>query len=801
MVLRFGQTMKISEQWLREWVPTSAGVEVIAEKLTMAGLEVDDILEAGPCLAGVVVGEITSGRPHPQADRLQICDVDVGAPQPLRIVCGAPNAREGLKAPLAKAGARLPGLTVEASMIRGERSDGMLCSASELGLSADAEGLWALPASAPVGASLDELLALPDKVLDIDLTPNRGDCLSVRGVARELAAMLDTTFTDPAVTPPVEHHTLAQGVFIDAPARCAGYAARVIRGVCVNAATPTFITERLRRAGIRCINLPVDIGNYVMLELGQPMHAFDADRLVGTIHVRMAEAGEQIVTLDGENVTLDNETLVIADDEGPVAIAGIIGGQRTAVDDKTVNVVYESACFTPAAVAGQGRRYKIQTDALHRFERGVDPLLHPVALDRATGLLIAYGQGECGPVSRVEGETAPERRRIELGSAHIARLLGQPVEAAWLAATLPKLGIDLEPIAEDRWLARPPSWRFDLAIEADLIEEVARLYGYDRLNSASQGVDLPTVQADDAQPAIAAADSVLRQRGYSEAITYSFVEPALQAALTDNAPTVVLDNPISEQFVEMRRTLWASLLPSWAHNVRRQRATVRLYERGLRFLPSETHDNGIEQRETIAGLVAGAADDVHWDRTTRAVDFFDVKGDVEALLAGTSGAIRYVADRHPALHPGRSARIEQDGVLIGWLGQIAPHLNKIFKNKTLPYVFEIDSSILTATRTVRFQRLSEQPSVRRDLAVIIEESVPVGALKATIESLDIVEIQAVEIFDLFRGEGVETGFKSVALGLIFQDKASTLTDERVATIITRIMTALREQCGAQIRGA
>ncbi|MES1940700.1 phenylalanyl-tRNA ligase subunit beta [Salinisphaera sp. T5B8] len=794
--------MKISEQWLREWVETDASVDVLTRELTMAGLEVDDVLDGGPVLDAVVVGRITECKPHPQADRLKLCQVDVGSDTPLAIVCGAPNAATDLMVPVALVGATLPnGLTIEATEIRGEASAGMLCSASELGLSQDSAGLFALAPDAPVGMPLSDYLGLPDRILDIDLTPNRGDCLSLRGVAREIAVAQDLPVHAPAISAPPASIGARRAVRIDAPDRCAAYAARTIENIQANAATPVWMSERLRRAGVRRISLPVDIGNYVMLEFGQPMHAFDADKLEGTICVRLASEGEHIVTLDGEDVALDASTLVIADDSGPVAIAGMIGGQRTAVDEHTRNVVFESACFTPAAVAGQGRRYKIHTDSLHRFERGVDPALYSLALDRAAELLVGHGGGSAGPVVVTEGAPVwPQPRRIALDTHHISRLLGQSVDDAWVEKALPALGITLEAEGEGQWIACPPSWRYDLEIEADLIEEVARVYGYDHLQTRDSSVTLPPVPADGGLDTAAHAGITLRERGYNEAITYSFVEPGLHAQLTGGEPAVVLDNPISDQLVEMRRTLWAGLLPSWHHNVRRQQATIRLYERGLRFIPDGQSEHGIGQHDTLAGLASGLAEDTHWDRPARALDFFDIKGDVEALFAGVPGRLTFEAAAHPALHPGRSAQIVLDGKPVGWLGQLSPDFSKRYKNIELPYVFEVDYEALGKPGDIRFEALSEQPTVRRDLALVVAEGVPVAALVDAIESVDVPELRSVQIFDVFRGEGLETGFKSVALGLIFQDKASTLTDERVEKIIDRVLTALHERCDARIRG-
>ncbi|MES1925475.1 phenylalanine--tRNA ligase subunit beta [Salinisphaera sp. T31B1] len=793
--------MKMSERWLRSWVDTPDDIDTLADRLTMAGLEVDDITPAGPSLDGIVVGRVVTCEPHPDADKLRVCEVDVGAER-LNIVCGAPNVGPGIHAPVATVGAVMPGgMKIKAAKLRGVASRGMLCSASELGMASDADGLWLLPVDAPVGQPLADYLGLPDQVLEVDLTPNRGDCLSVRGLAREVAVTSGQVLAEPATDLPEVTGSTLRPVQIAAPADCVGYAAQCVTGIDPGACTPMWMRERLRRAGIRTINLPVDIGNYVMLELGQPMHAFDGDRLTGDIQVRRARSNEKITTLDGEEVVLDVDTLVIADDEGAVAIAGMIGGQRTAVDEQTVNVVFEAACFTPTVVAGRGRKYKIQTDSLHRFERGVDPSLHPRALARATALLIDLAGGSVGPVSVEQGQPMwPATRRIDLDETHITRLLGQPIDAAWVGSALEWLGMDVEFVTAGRWTVVPPSWRFDINIEADLIEEVARVYGYDQLAAEDARVRLPAVSAAAAGAEPERVACVLRERGYSEAITYSFVEPGLHAMLTDDATAVTLDNPISDLYVQMRRTLWASLLPSWHYNVRRQQARVRLYERGLRFLPDENAEAGVLQSDTLAGVVGGLAEDPHWDRTTRPVDFFDVKGDVEALFAGSADRPRFVAATHPALHPGRTARIEQNGIAVGWLGQLAPVFRKRFKNIELPYVFELDYDAVARSTTPRFEPVSEQPLVRRDLALVVDESVPVGRLVEAVESLELVELQQVQVFDLFRGQGLETGFKSVALSLIFQDKASTLTDEGVETIITRVVSVLEQRCGARIRG-
>jgi phenylalanyl-tRNA synthetase beta chain len=793
--------VRISEQWLRDWVDVDADTGAIAEQLTMAGLEVDDIEPAAPDLGGVIIGAVAACQSHPEADTLQICAVDTGS-QRLQIVCGAPNVTVGARVPVATIGSRLPnGMEITTANLRGVASAGMLCSPVELGLGTDADGLLLLPGDAPVGQPLAEYLDADDKVLEIELTPNRGDCLSMRGVAREVAVAFDTALAAPAEILPEVADTGQPDIAIQADDLCSTYAGRYVSGIDSNAQSPIWMRERLRRAGMRPLHPAVDVGNYVMMDIGQPLHAFDADKLAGGIQVRRAAAGESIVTLDGQHVVLEAGTLVIADDEGPVAIAGVIGGQRTASDENTRNVLYESACFTQAAVAGTGRRYKIHTDALHRFERGVDPDLYRPALERASALLTAIAGGTCGPVGLAEGQPVwPGDRSIRLRGAQITRLLGQAIPPDFIATALRGLGASCECAGANQWRVVPPSWRYDLVLEADLIEEIARLYGYDRLLAEPAGVALPAARSDIAFAEGGAPDEVLRQRGYDEAITYSFVAPELHAELTGNAPTLPLDNPISDQMTEMRRTLWAGLLEAWQYNARRQQARVRLFEQGLRFQPERSAAHGIAQIDTVAGLAAGTAEPPHWDTTARPVDFFAVRGDIEALLAGVDGKLTFRAETHPALHPGRSARIYLAGRPIGWVGQLVPALSHRFKGLTLPYLFELDREALASPRQIRYAPLSDQPRIARDIALIVAHDVAAGDLIETVEGLGNTLIQSVNVFDVFSGEEIGAGYKSVALNLIFQDKTSTLDDHTVDRIVADVLDALRIHCGARIRG-
>ncbi|MEQ8798854.1 MAG: phenylalanine--tRNA ligase subunit beta [Salinisphaeraceae bacterium] len=791
--------MKFNEQWLRSWVNPAVDTEELCQQLTMAGLEVDDTAPAGPALNNVVVGRIQAVSPHPDADKLSVCQVETGAAEPATIVCGAPNAAAGLVVPVALPGAALPnGLAVEAAEIRGVASAGMLCSAAELGLSDDAAGLMALDADAVIGTPLADHLALNDTVIDIDLTPNRGDCLSLRGIAREVGVWNRLPVTEPDIAEVAAGTDDTRPAVIDAEADCRVYAGRVIKGIDVAARTPDWMRERLRRAGIRPIFPVVDVTNYVLLELGQPMHAFDQQTLQGEVRVRRAANGETLTLLDDQDVTLDDRTLVIADADGPVAMAGVMGGARTAVGEGTVDVFLESACFTPSAVAGTGRRYKLHTDSLHRFERGVDPMLAPQALQRATALIQQIAGGQVGPVT-LAGDARSNPASVTLRADRLARLLGTAVPDAEITDILERLGMQVEAGSEPGvWQVTPPSHRYDIALEADLIEEVARIHGYDHLPAEPRPVHAPITTQPESRRSVSRIRDVLCQRGYDEAISYSFVDRQLQDALGAGQGAIDLDNPIAAQHAQMRTTLWSSLLPCWQHNRRRQQHRVRLFEIGLRFERGDDED--IRQISTLAGLIDGPAEPEHWDGGTRAIDFFDVKGDIEALFGGRAEQLEWTPDQPAGLHPGRSATIRLDGKPVGHLGQLHPSLSKGLESKNLPYVFELDYEAIQQARVPRFESVGEYPEVRRDLALMVPDQQAVGGLLATIRQLDQPWLTAIRVFDVFRGGDLETGFKSVALGLIFQDKTSTLSREGVDEAVNRITETLNHDCGAQVRG-
>lgn len=791
--------MKISEQWLRTWTNPAVPTDELVAQLTMAGLEVDAVTPVAGVFSGVVVGHVLDVQPHPDADKLRICRVDAGSGEPLQIVCGAPNVHTGMRAPVATIGAVLPGdFRIRKSKLRGVESFGMLCSARELGLSEDHGGLMPLPADAVPGTDLRDYLGLDDRVIEVDLTPNRGDCLSVAGVAREVAVLNDAPLTPVACTPVPAADDARFPVRIEAGADCPRYAGRVIRGVDPAAATPLWMTERLRRAGLRTLGPLVDVTNYVLLELGQPMHAFDLGRLAGGIVVRRAMAGEALDLLNGSRIELLPESLVIADHTGPVALAGIMGGAATACTGTTVDVFLESAFFAPQRIAGRARRYGLHTDSSHRFERGVDPVGQVPAIERATRLILDICGGTPGPVTEVVAEDElPLAPTIRLRRERIRRLLGFELDDASVTGILERLGMRLVP-SEEGWQVTPPPFRFDMAIEADLIEDIGRIHGYNRLPTHRPLSRFAIGAIPESRLPLERLRTVLVDRGYQEAITYSFVDPAFQAALDPQHTPVTLANPISADLAVMRTSLWPGLVKALEHNRKRQQPRVRLFETGLRFLGT---DAGLVQDTRIGGVVCGDALPEQWGEPARALDFFDVKGDVDALLAvsGEAGAIRYAAAEHPALHPGQSARILRDGVAIGWIGLVHPAVEKQLDLGGRVYAFELDLAATARARVPAYAELSKFPAVRRDLAVVVGEDVAAGKVHALIRARAGEWLRESWLFDVYRGKGMEEGRKSLAFGLILQDFSRTLADSDVDSVISGIVAGLHDEFGATLR--
>ena len=791
--------MKVSEHWLRQWVNPAVSTTELAAQLTMAGLEVDRVETAAPPFAHVVAGRVIGLIQHPDADRLRVATVDVGGVEPLQIVCGAPNVADGMCAPTAMIGAVLPGgLTIKKSKLRGIESQGMLCSAKELGLAETSNGLLPLPADSRPGQSVRELLHLDDALIEIELTPNRGDCLSMEGIAREVATLNRCEFQPVPADPVTPTLDATFAVTLLDPSDCPRYVGRVIRGVNPAAETPLWMKERLRRADLRSLGPLVDVTNYVMLELGQPMHAFDLNRLTGGIEVRRARPGERLELLNGAVVEPDAETLLIADSNGPLALAGIMGGEISSCTDATRDVFLESAFFTPASIAGRARRYGLQTDSSYRFERGVDSQLQRRAAERATRLLIEMAGGQPGPIiEAVSPEHLPAEPAIRLRPQRIRTLLGLEIPAAEVEDILRRLGLAVA-VEVDHWLVVPPSSRFDLALEADLIEEIIRIYGYHRLPSHHPLIHFTLPPQPEGWIAPERFKGTLIQRGFQEVITYSFVDPAFQRLLDPERPPLALANPISADLAVMRTSLWPGLLKALIHNQKRQQPRSRLFEQGLNFIPTE---QSLQQESYLAAAVTGAAWPEQWGASARMTDFFDLKAEVEALLAltGEAEAFTFTAAPHPALHPGQSARIERNGVMVGWLGALHPRVAHALDMEGDVFVFELALRELQTARAPIFREISKFPASRRDIAIVVDEAICSQALQDCIRQHGGERLREVRLFDVYRGKGIAEGRKSLALGLILQDFSHNLTDSVVEETVSGIIAGLSAQFGATLR--
>jgi len=790
--------MRISVQWLNEWLASVPEPRELAALLTMAGLEVEGLEAAAPPLDGIVVGEIITREKHPNADALSVCKVSTGA-EVVQIVCGAPNARAGLKAPLATIGAKLPaGIEIRKASLRGVDSFGMLCSARELGLSEESSGLLELPVELTTGAPLVGALQLDDMVLDVNLTPNRGDCMSVLGIAREVAALTNARLGGPKFETVAATGADAVPVELEPGAGCVRFASRVIRGLKAGVKSPLWMQERLRRAGLRPIGAAVDVTNYVMLELGQPMHAYDLREIDRTIVVRRARAGETLKLLDGRDVTMDDTVMVIADRSKVLALAGVMGGDHSGVGEDTRDVLLEVAFFLPDAVAGRGRRYGLVTDASQRFERGVDPTLQEHALERATQLLCAVAGGVPGPASLVElREEIPRRTAVGLRPARARMVIGAAVDDAEMAAILERLGMSVRRDAP-MWQVVPPPWRFDLAIEEDLIEEIARVWGFGRVPETLQPVRQAMPSLSEARLGVDAAADILVQRGYHEAITYSFVDPALQELVCPGEPSLALANPIAADLSRMRVSLWPGLAAALQANQRRQQPRVRLFEAGRKF---RLEAGVLREIPTIAGIAAGEALPEQWGAAKEPVDFFDVKADVEALLRATGavGEFRFNPEPHPALHPGQSARIVRSGAPVGWIGRLHPELERKLDLTYSAVLFELETESGLRAQLPRHREISRFPAVRRDLAMVVEEAVAAEQLLDRIRASAGALLREVTVFDIYRGAGIESGRKSVAIGLNLQDVSRTLTDEDTDAVVAQVVTDLEREFNATIR--
>lgn len=789
--------MKLSENWLREWVNPAISSAELAHQLTMAGVAVENILPAAPPLEGIVSALVMQVERHPNADKLHLCTVNVGSEPYLNVVCGAPNVRAGMKVACACIGAKLAnGMRIKKTKIRGVESVGMLCSTQELGLTEDSDGLLELFGQVPLGMDIRTVLQLHDSIFEFDITPNRGDCLSVLGISREIAVLNAIAFKQPTIRPVTPQHDQQVSVAIADSQACPHYLGRVITGIDASIPSPLWLREKLRRSGLRSINVVVDISNYVLLELGQPMHAFDLDKLQGAIQVRQAQAGESLLLLNGHTVSLKPDTLVIADNSGPVAMAGVMGGKNTGVDSSAKNILLESAYFSPAAVARKGRQYGVYSDSLQRFERGVDRHLQKNALERASSLILELCSGQAGPIVE-KGQGMPAEQPITLRYGQIQRCLGISLAPQEIENLLTRLEIKLNFLEEQQiWQATVPSHRFDLIQERDLIEEIARIHGYEQIPATSPVL----IMGFKAQPAqrveLNRITQTLMDRGFSEAMSYSFLEGKLLQQL-EQSPPILLKNPLSRDMSHLRTTLWAGLLQGMSYNLRRQQNRVRLYETGLIF---HSHGDDILQEYRIAAVATGSVGTEQWIPCQQ-VDFFLLKGDLEAILGLTGRREDFIFREvdHPALQPGQSAQIFFQEKAVGWIGKLSLAVQQTWDITQAVYVFEINRAVFDQARLPIFREISRFPHVRRDLALVVADHHTAESILSLVRQ-EVGEILLdLTVFDVYRGKGISSGHKSIGIGMIFQHHERTLTDSEIEHSVTKVVQILGKKLGASLR--
>ena len=791
--------MKFAVSWLEEWVKPNLSAGDLAHRITMAGLEVDSIEADGEGLDGVVIAEVAGVARHPDADRLSVCTVSTGDADTVEVVCGAPNVFAGMKTPLAVPGTRLPnGMQLRRSKIRGVVSNGMLCSAVEIGLGSESDGILELPADAPVGQPLAEYLDVPDTVIDVDITPNRGDCFCVLGVARDVAALTGQPMTGPDMHPVAASIDSVHPVERPVPEACPRFAHRVVRNFNGKARSPLWMTERLRKSGLRAIHPVVDVTNYVMLELGQPLHAYDLARLQGPVRPRYAKTGEKVTLLDGREVALNEDTVVISDDSGAIGMAGIMGGLSTMVTDETRDVFFEAAFWPQEVMAGRARSYAMHTDASTRFERGVDPAGQARAVERAVELLVMIAGGDAGPlVDDYDERLLPARKSIHLTASRLEQVLGLSIKAERVTEILAALGLEIEE-GDDHWNVIPPSYRFDIAMEDDLVEEVARVYGYDRIPEATATASMPLGPVTESAVDMDVVANTLVARDYQEVITYSFVDAELDQVVSGTKTDLILSNPISSEMSVMRSSLWPGMLRVAASNVARQQDRVRIFEIGRTY-----HGTQSEPREVlrVGGVVLGPAVAEQWSTKPQGVDFYDLKADVETLLAmsGAAENFTFVGVENPALQPGQCAVVRRGDEFVGYVGKLHPSVAGAFELKSAVYVFELDVEKTFAADIPVASAISKFPAIRRDIAVVVDDAVIGADLVEVVRSAAPELIRNVIIFDIYRGPGIEAGRKSVALGLILQETSRTLTDVDADTAIDTAIQKIKQEFDADLR--
>jgi phenylalanyl-tRNA synthetase beta chain len=783
--------MKISELWLREWVNPPLSTKELLAQLTMAGLEVDNAASVSGVFTHVVVAKVLETSRHPEADKLTLCQVDCGRPELVKIVCGASNVRPGLTVALAMIGATLPnGMTIKSTKLRGELSQGMLCSSTELGMTEQSEGILELPDDAPIGQDLREYMTLNDVVIDVDLTPNRADCFSILGIAREVAALNQVPLRELPKLIHEPQHDEVLTVNLDAVHACPQYYGRIIRHIRQDAQTPLWLKERLRRAGVRAVHPVVDVMNYVMIELGQPLHAFDKQTLEGEIHVRLSTPSEKLTLLDEQTVTLKPQTLVIADSKKPLALAGIMGGLQSAVNEETTSIFVESAFFTPQHIAGVARQYGLTTDASQRYERGVDPHLQLIALEYATSLLLTIVGGEPGPVITAQAMTAlPLQKTVSFEPAQVQRLTGVDMDENAMLATLKALGMGVDNQTKP-WTVAVPSHRFDIELDVDLVEELIRIYGYDRLPTLAMHDTLQPGLVHPLESLSNRLARLLQARGYHETIHYSFVDPALQQAMFPDAQALALLNPISSELSNMRLSLWPGLIASYIYNSHRQQFLVKLFETGSVF---DTTTTPHVERACIAGLIAGELGALSWGEPAKKLDFFDLKGDLQALLAAGAGftQVQFVKATHHGLHPGKTAQVFASETPIGWIGELHPRLMDALELDDDVLLFEISLPELLKTNSVSYQKISKFPSVRRDLSFLIDDEITALQIETCVRGvINQAQLKSFDVFDVYVGESIPQGKKSLAIALTLQERDRTLTDEEVNALMDNVVKNL-----------
>jgi len=812
--------MKFSESWLREWVNPALSSDELAHQITMAGLEVDGVEPVAGEFTGVVIGEVVECGPHPDADKLQVTKVSLGnygldkedssdkveQGVLVDIVCGAKNCRKGLKVAVATVGAVLPGdFKIKKAKLRGVPSFGMLCSESEIGLAEDSDGIMELAQDAPVGTCVREYLDLNDMTIDVDLTANRGDCLGIKGLAREVGVLNSQEVNNVAinaVSPSIDD-TLA--INIEATQACPRYLGRVIKGINPSATTPLWMVEKLRRCGNRSIDPVVDVTNYVLLELGHPMHAFDLAKLDGSINVRFANKEEKLILLDENEVTLKENTLVIADDSKALAMAGIFGGLESGVTTNTTDIFLESAFFAPLAILGKARQHGLHTDSSHRYERGIDPTLQHDAMERATELLLEIVGGQAGPVVEAKSDAdIPQVKYVSLRREKLDSRIGHHIEDDKVTEILTRLGfmVSVHGDAQDKvWSVVVPAYRFDIKIEVDLIEEVARIFGYNNIPNIAPKASLKMINKKEANIDLAKLKRTLVNRDYQEAITYSFVDPKVQSLIHPEQDVMTLPHPISSEMSVMRLSLWTGLLQSVAYNQNRQQSRVRLFETGLRFVPDEAAENGVRQQNMIAGVISGNRVDEHWDMEKAATDFYDIKSDVEALLSLTCDANGYEFSKADvaALHPGQTAQITKDGNFVGYVGALHPELERKLGLNGRTLIFELLLTEVLGQKIPEACAVSRFPANRRDLAVVVKEDVDAKKVLQLIEKVGGNHLIDLNLFDVYQGQGIEEGFKSLAIALVLQDTNKTLEEKDITDVIDRVVDSLQTELNASLR--